>query len=318
MSNIITVQGRSPAVIAAEIRCHAQNFMRDTFEIGRLLIEAKALVPTGEWMDYLQTELGFKQSTANNFMRIYKEYNVEGQLPESQTFGILTPSKALALLSLPADERSEFMESNDVDSMSVRQLNTAIKERDAAKKAEQTAREQAAAAEKERMEARQELYTHRANEAELKKEVAKLTADLNKASAAKDKADKEIARLKSTPNIPEDVKKQLIEQAEKDAAAAAENTIRERLSAMEAQLQEATAAREAAETAAANAQQVNKNAKLSDPDAAAVRILFKRLQEDFNTMHGHLLLVAGRDPETSKKMKKIIHDWAKEIGGKLA
>lgn len=311
MSNIITVQGRSPAVIAAEIRCHAQNFMRDTFEIGRLLIEAKALVPTGEWMDYLQTELGFKQSTANNFMRIYKEYNVEGQLPESQTFGILSPSKALALLSIPADEREEFMGSNDVESMSVRQLNAAIKERDAAVKKAETA-----AVEREAI--RRNLDTSKANEAALQKEVDKLNASLKKVTAAKDKADKEIARLKSTPNIPEDVKKKLIEQAEKDAAAAAESTIRERLSVMEAQLQEAIAAREAAETAAAAAEQVNKNAKLSDPDAAAVRILFKRLQEDFNTMHGHLLLVAGRDPETSKKMKKIIHDWAKEIGGKLA
>jgi chromosome segregation ATPase len=210
------------------------------------------------------------------------------------------------------------MESNDVESMSVRQLNTAIKERDAAKKAEQTAREQAAAAEKERMEARQELYTHRANEAELKKEVAKLTADLNKASAAKDKADKEIARLKATPNIPEDVKKQLIEQAEKDAAAAAENTIRERLSVMEAQLQEAVAAREAAEASAADSQRMNRDAKFADPDAAAVRILFESLQETYNKISGHLLKISGRDPETAKKMKKIITDWAKGVGGKTA
>lgn len=311
MSNIITVQGRSPAVIAAEIRCHAQNFMRDTFEIGRLLIEAKALVPTGEWMDYLQTELGFKQSTANNFMRIYKGYNVEGQLPESQTFGILSPSKALALLSLPADEREEFMESNDVESMSVRKLNAAIKERDAAVKKAETA-----AVEREAI--RRNLDTSKANEAALQKEVDKLNASLKKATAAKDKADKEIARLKSTPNIPEDAKKKLIEQAEKDAAAAATAEMEGKLADLEKQLQEATAAREAAEASAADSQQMNKDAKFADPDAAAVRILFESLQETYNKISGHLLKISGRDPDTAKKMKKIITDWAKGVGGKSA
>lgn len=311
MSNIITAQGRSPSVIAAEIRCHSGQFMRSTFEIGRLLIEAKSLVPTGEWMDYLQNELGFKQSTANNFMRIYKEYNVDGQLPESQTFGILSPTKALALLALPAEERAEFAQTHDVESMSVRQLNVAIKERDAAVK-------QARAADAERDAVKKQLTTAQANEAALQKEIDKLNAELNKAAAAKDKSDKEISRLKSNPNIPDDMRKQLIERAEKDAAAAAENTIQERLSVMQAQLSEATSAREAAEAALVDAQRLSKDTKLADPDAAAVRILFKRLQEDFNTMHGHLLLVAGRDPDTAKKIKKIVHDWTKEAGGKMA
>ena len=311
MSNIITTQGRTPAVIAAEIRCHSGQFMRSTFEIGRLLIEAKSMVPTGEWMEYLQTELGFKQSTANNFMRIYKEYNVGGQLPESQTFGILSPTKALALLALPAEEREEFAKNNDVESMSVRQLNAAIKEKDAAVK-------QARAADAERDAIKKQLSTAQSNEDALKKEIDKLNADLNKAAAAKDKADKEIARLKTAPNIPQDVKKKLIEQAEKDAAAAAEHTVKERLSVMEAQLAEATAAREAAEAALADAQRMSKDAKLSDPDAAAVRILFKRLQEDFNTMHGHLIKVTGRDSETGKSIKKIIRDWLKDSAGNLA
>lgn len=309
MSNIITAQGRSPSVIAAEIRCHSGQFMRSTFEIGRLLIEAKSLVPTGEWMDYLQNELGFKQSTANNFMRIYKEYNVDGQLPESQTFGILSPTKALALLALPAEERAEFAQAHDVESMSVRQLNVAIKERDAAVK-------QARAADADRDAVKKQLTTAQANEAALQKEIDKLNAELNKAAAAKDKADKEISRLKSNPNIPDDMRKQLIEQAEKDAAAAAENTIRERLSVMEAQLSEATSAREAAEAALVDAQRLSKDARFADPDAAAVRILFESLQETYNKISGHLLKISGRDPEVAKRMKKIITDWAKGVGGK--
>ena len=130
MNDIITTQGRTAYTIAAEIRAHSSQFIFSTFEIGRLLIEAKALVPAGEWMEYLKNELGYKQSTANNFMRIYKNYNVDGHLPESQTFGNLSPSQALELLALPEGEREEFMAENDVSSMSVRQLHAVIKERD--------------------------------------------------------------------------------------------------------------------------------------------------------------------------------------------
>lgn len=52
----------------------------------------------------------------------------------SQTFGDLEYSKALALLSVPAEEREQFAQEVDAEHISVRQLKAAIQERDAAKK----------------------------------------------------------------------------------------------------------------------------------------------------------------------------------------
>lgn len=43
-------------------------------------------------------------------------------------------SKALALLSVPAEEREQFAQEVDAEHISVRQLKAAIQERDAAKK----------------------------------------------------------------------------------------------------------------------------------------------------------------------------------------
>ena len=50
-------------------------------EIGERLLEAKELVPHGEWGNWLKKNVNYSQSTANNFMRLYKEYgNDQGSL----------------------------------------------------------------------------------------------------------------------------------------------------------------------------------------------------------------------------------------------
>lgn len=79
-------------------------------EIGERLLEAKDLVPHGEWGNWLKQNVNYSQSTANNFMRLYKEYgNDQGSLfttmTNSQTIMNLDVSKALALTVLPAEER---------------------------------------------------------------------------------------------------------------------------------------------------------------------------------------------------------------------
>lgn len=82
-------------------------------EIGERLLEAKDLVPHGEWGNWLKKNVNYSQSTANNFMRLYKEYgNDHGSLfttlTNSQTIMNLDVSKALALTVLPPEEREEF------------------------------------------------------------------------------------------------------------------------------------------------------------------------------------------------------------------
>lgn len=113
-------------------------------EIGRRLEEAKAMVPYGEWGNYISRELEYSQSTANNFMRIYNEYGAAqqslfGPVAESQTFGKLSYSKALQLLAVPREEREAFAEAVDAEHLSTRELEQAIRERDEARKAAEEA-----------------------------------------------------------------------------------------------------------------------------------------------------------------------------------
>ena len=147
MSNELqTVESTAPVrtadVVALEIRTlqrQAQGIILSyAIEIGRRLEEVKAMLPHGEWGPWLKRELDYSQSTAQNFMRVFREYGDNqisffGAAPKSQTFGNLTYSKALRLLAIPdEEERARFVEENDVESMTTRELTEALKARDAA------------------------------------------------------------------------------------------------------------------------------------------------------------------------------------------
>ena len=150
MSNIIEA-GRSLEQVTNGIRILTAQTAANMCQLGKLLTEAKSMVGHGGWAEYLEKEVSYSQSTANNFMRLYEAYGEFG--PNPQTFGNLGASKALELLALPEGQREEFAESHDVESMSVRELKAQIAaEKGRAEKAEtDTAalREQLAVAQEE-------------------------------------------------------------------------------------------------------------------------------------------------------------------------
>ena len=145
------VTERTPEIVAAEIRQIADQtrkmVLNSSIEIGKRLCEAKEMVPHGEWAAWLEKNVDFSQSSANNFMKIYTEYgDIQGELwgasAKSQTFGNLSYSQAVALLAVPAEEREEFVKENHVEDMSTRELQEAIKARDEAVKERDKAREE--------------------------------------------------------------------------------------------------------------------------------------------------------------------------------
>lgn len=135
MSNVI--MNRTPEVIAIEINSIKEQTRRtllyNSIEIGRKLVEAKALVSHGEWGKWLAESVDYSTSTANNLMRIFEEYGGDqitllGDNLKSQAFGNLNYSQAVELLGLPAEEREVFVKENNVEEMSTRELKKAIKE----------------------------------------------------------------------------------------------------------------------------------------------------------------------------------------------
>lgn len=143
MNEIVTV--RTADVIAAEInaikRGTAQYLLMQSLEIGRLLVEAKGTVAHGEWGKWLEENCAYSTSNANNLMRLYTEYGESEQVSffeenKLELFGNLNRSQAIALLAVPRSDRADFVREHDVQSMSVSELEEAIRKAKAEGRAE--------------------------------------------------------------------------------------------------------------------------------------------------------------------------------------
>ena len=138
---------RNPADIAAEINAIKSQTSgileaaftyakRSCFEIGKRLEEAKAAVPFGEWGEWLEKNVSYSVSTANDLMRIYREFgdeqiNMLTGKSDAEIFEGLSQSQMVALFGLPKAMRAEFVEEHreelESGEMSTRKMKEEIK-----------------------------------------------------------------------------------------------------------------------------------------------------------------------------------------------
>lgn len=121
-----TIIERTPALIAAEINGIKEQVrstvLSGAVEIGRRLIEAKSLVPQGEWGEWLETHVDYSQRTAQNMMQLAHEFR-DGK---AQALADLSYTKAVLLMGVPEGDRESFASENDIESMSTRELKAMI------------------------------------------------------------------------------------------------------------------------------------------------------------------------------------------------
>ncbi|MBR2047110.1 MAG: DUF3102 domain-containing protein [Oscillospiraceae bacterium] len=302
-SEIITVSARSVDTITAEIiglaNQTAQILLLSACEMGKRMLEAKELCAHGQWDGYLAglcEQLGVSQRTARNWMKLSKEWNNQANL---QSLANLTYTKAVKLLSLPEAEREEFVEAHDVEAMSSRELEQAIRAQRDAEAAAQALREQA--------RAQQEQISELSRQVEAEKSLAL-------------DARTEAERLRNNPEIPAARIEAIAEEARKQAEAAYAEQLQtaqeeaaekeEARAGMEAALVEAQ--RQLAELKAAPETQTQ---TLGDPDGAAFEIYLKELQETVNKMNGHYLKAKARNPELAARMVKAFRGLTDKLDG---
>ncbi len=120
MSNLTT---NNIDQLTTEILVYKQQTAQNIIEIGKRLIAAKEQLPHGEWGKWLEEKVDFSYTSAKRFMQVAREFS------NSPTLGDMTQSKVFALLDLPQEEREEFVTENNIDEMTTRQLQQAIKEK---------------------------------------------------------------------------------------------------------------------------------------------------------------------------------------------
>lgn len=329
MENQITQPVREIEVVTAEIKeikRQAQNMaLMYAIEIGRRLVEAKSVLPHGKWGEWLKCEVNFSQATANNFMKLFEEYgsaqiSIFGAVSNSQTIGNLPYSKALQLLSVPAEEREDFAKEVKADEISVRELQAAIRERnEAKKKAEEAeaAREEiemkAALAEKAKAEA--EERARKAEEAQ--EEYEKLKHSYAETEKKLSDTKKKLKEAKNNPKLSpeklEAIKKELEEtikkENEKDTAAKIEKA-KEDVRAAREKMAEAEKLKATAEERLAEAQ---RKLKTADPEITSFKTLFDEFQKLLLNLKGKLKTIKERDPDVGEKLEKAMKELAKHF-----
>lgn len=222
---VLPAQERTLEVVAAEIRGYTFSMLTNIIEIGRRLVEAKGMIQHGQFMNWCRENFGFSSSQTNNFMQLYRAYGSEqnslfGAELNSQSFGNLNYSKALALLALPSpEEREAFVEEHDVESMTTKELKQAIKERDEAIRREKEAAEQ-------REAAMQSLAASQAEAEKMQHAIDTLSGDRDDLDRLRAEAEKKLAEAKKQiaelEQRPVEVAVETVRDEEAIAAAAKE------------------------------------------------------------------------------------------------
>lgn len=314
----ITTIGKTAQTIAEGIRTIVRQtrmiVLQNAMEIGRLLLEAKEMVPYGEWGDYLEREVEFSKSTANNMMQLYKEYGSTQQSLFSRGFDSMMElpyTKALKLLAVPEEEREQFAEQVDAAHISNRELDQAIRERDEAKKREESARELQMAA--------QERFEEERNRVE------QLTAEAKKKDIDAEKAKKEVAEAKKQLKEAKDqlekaeaekgkVSKDVMEQLRKDAEAAArQEAVKEYTQKLRNAEKEAEEAKKRAMLAEEKLKEQKKDKVNGDSDTAVFQAYFTEVQGQFRKLLGLLEKIRAEDPEKAEKLKAAVAALLKKM-----
>jgi len=128
--------------LTVEILILKQQTAQNIIEIGKRLVAVKESLPHGEFGSYLKEKVAFSERTAQNFMKVAREFS------NTKALADLEPTKVYALLDLPIEEREEFVsvpheingQVKTVEEMTTRELQKTIKERDAALKTLESAK----------------------------------------------------------------------------------------------------------------------------------------------------------------------------------
>lgn len=322
-------------------------------EIGRRLVEAKSVLPHGEWGRWLKEEVEFSQSTANNMMKLYEEYGAEqisifGAVANSQTIENLPYTKALQLLAVPAEEREEFIKETNAEELSVRELKAAIDERDRAKREAEEAKEREAELKERTLAAERAAKASEEKAAEakyLRDRVRELEKKALEAQQKAQKAADELATAISAPVIPEDKLNEISKSAEEKARAELKKSYDEKLKAakqkaaeaeakakaealkeLSGELEEAKRAAEVAEGQANAAKaaeglanerlsEMKEKLKIASPAVSEFKALYDNLQRCCADLFSRIENIALEDAEVAKKLRAAMSALGRKMIG---
>ncbi|MBR1565144.1 MAG: DUF3102 domain-containing protein [Oscillospiraceae bacterium] len=191
-----------------------QSAAFNLLQLGRVLTEAKPLVPHGEWTEWVKKHAKMSVRTAQQYMQAFAEFGLNTRIAELGT------SRVLKLLPMSEEDRRELLEENDVSAMTTRQLDEAIREQkerlrtearaevqaeiDAANEAREAAERRALEAENRPQEVPEELADQlRANDQTIREQRAEID---RLAGVGQEALDEKRRLIQENNNLRRDIK----------------------------------------------------------------------------------------------------------------
>lgn len=329
------MNGQPPAedrpldLLTEEILFYKRQAGGAIIEIGKRLLEAKAQLGHGEWLPLLREKVDISERSAQNFMRLAREYSKSADIAD------LGASKALALLALPETERAEFAaETHTVNGvektaseMTARELREAIQARDRALLEAREADARAKSAEESRVKMEADMrqlkeLQQRAREAEEEKgrQLQAAEAELQAlrsrpvevAVETRDAAPEQLAsaREEGARQAREEAAKAHRRELEEAERQARDNVkkLREELKRAQSESREANLRMQAAEKKAADAARLAKAS--ANENMVTFRVLFESAQDTVNRMAD---AVGKEGAENQRKMRAALRALAQAI-----
>ncbi len=336
-------------VITQEIQFYKGQACMSMVEIGKRLLEAKQCLPHGAWGAWLKDEVEFSERTAQNFMRIAKEYRNPQLISDIGN----SASKAIMLLSMPVEEREEFVgeaheingEEKTVAEMTTKELQEVLKELDAERKEKEQLKKQLDLfedeAQRKQDEAVDAAYSHG------EEQIKRLSELKEQAEAAAREAEKKVAELQGEVSELQMQKEQttLLDatelekirmEAEAEAKKKAEAALQKKLDKAKKEAEkakkeakEAQAAIEAHEEAQKEAEEtalaLKERMKLVQEEAdkkirlagnqemTVFKVHFENVQMEFNEMMTCIDNLQEKEPEEAGKMRTAMKSLCQNI-----
>lgn len=346
---------RPLAVIEAELDVLEQDTRRketalieNYIEVGRRLEEVKAQLPHGEWGSWLESR-GYPQAKAVKLMKVFRAYGKEQQSlfggeAKSQAFANLGFHKLVQLLAIEGEEdREQFVAEHDVEHMSTRELERALREREEALEAAAAAKDEADRLEKRTVHLQEQLsdqakvYEAKLTSANVEADQAKKAQEkaaakaqrlqdaLSKANAAAQEAEAEHTRLRreleELRSRPIDVAVEVDAGAVEAARQAAVAEMAGKVDQAKADKEKAETARKAAEEALAAARKELSELKAQGPEvreptpeelqAMTTEAVERARAEDAERLRGLERQLAAADPNVAE-FKVRFTSWQEE------
>ena len=336
-------------VITQEIQFYKGQACMSMVEIGKRLLEAKQCLPHGAWGAWLKEEVEFSERTAQNFMRIAKEYTN----PQLITDIGNSASKAIMLLSMPAEEREEFVgeaheingEEKTVAEMTNKELQEVLKELEAERKEKEKLKKQLDLFEDEAQRKQDEAVDAAYSQGE--EQIKRLSELKEQAEAAAREAEKKVAELQGEVSELQMQKEQttLLDatelekirmEAEAEANKKAEAALQKKLDKAKKEAEKAKkeakeaqaaieaheeAQKEAEETALALRERLklvqeeaDKKGRLAgNQEMAVFKVHFENMQMEFNEMMTCIDNLQEKEPEEAGKMRTAMKSLCQNI-----